>query len=217
MKNIILLSSISLISSYCLANETKDTLPSYQHAIQYGVVNHHLQSIGINLSYTQKMKSNKLNRYGLHLVQYNSRKHIIEANRNGLYDKRRQITEVNYMASFGEQFFKSVFRNLDINCGYDISAGITSSNNLVTMRYTDYDNNVTSTIQTQYNYPGLALRITPYVGATVHFAKRLMFSSEFSFQSPRFSVYWNSPESNGTISDFNLYFLNTSFRFGYKF
>lgn len=208
---------IILFSNYCIAKSSKDSLPDYKHTIQLGVVNHHRQSIGVNLSYGQKINSYKIHRYGINIVQYHNDLHSYQANVDGIHEMRQNIKEVDYTASFGQQFYKNVFRNLDINCGYDIAAGYSKMKETRTIYDTLFHNDIAYRNRLQFLYNGLSLRITPYAGATIKIAKRLTFSGEFSMQSPRITFHWSQYNSHSFNSDLDLFFLNSSFRIGYQF
>lgn len=213
MKYIITVLGLALTTLTASANEKDSTWTNYDRTIQLGIVNNHSKSIGASIAYTQIVKPNKIHRYSLNIHQYRDDRRYIFVTENSIQETFNSIKEYTYTASFGQQFYKNVFRNLDINCGYDIAVGYTKLNNYRSTLLTQLPNNINSRSYFQTNSNGIVVRIIPYVGSVIHLSKRWFLSGEFSMQSPKFSVFFGDQ----TTADFDLFFFNSSFRFGFKF
>lgn len=213
MKYLLLGVSLTLLSLTANANEKDSALTNYNRTVQLGIVNNQHNSQGVSIAYTHKVRPNKINRYSLNIHHYNNTSYyqtVWQSNNDQIY---KNITEVTYTASFGQQFYKNVFRNLDINCGYDFAAGYSNLEDYRRKVRNGVPSPTTFNDYTLNKYYGFVLRITPYVGTVIHLSNRWFLSGEFSMQSPRLSVHFG----NTTAADFNLYFLNSSFRVGFKF
>lgn len=213
MKYIITTLGLAMTVLTASANEKDSALTNYDRTIQLGIVNNQHNSIGSSIAYTHKVKPNKIHRYSFNIHQYNDNRHYIDIAENNIIETTKSIEETTYTASFGQQFYKNVFRNLDINCGYDVGVGYSKLNENRRTKLTQLPSNTSIRHYAQTTANGLVVRIVPYVGTVIHLSNRWFLSGEFSMQSPRFSVHFG----DRTAADFNLYFLNSSFRVGFKF